>query len=241
MVTSPPMPQEEIATFLKASPVFAGLPPKIVETLAALAREEACRPLDYVFAEGEAALWFCLVKSGRVKLVKQSRAGKEVVLEVLGPGEVVGGVAALEKRPHPAGAQAVELSVIVKIPAEAMVALTERFPSVIKELALMIGRRLRAAQDSVKPVAVDPVEARLAAALLELAERQGSGVAQELTLPFHLTPRRFAEMAGTTVETTVRIFSRWLKEGLLLDDGSRLVLKDVEALRARAASRTQEP
>lgn len=233
MVTSPPMPQEEIATFLKASPVFAGLPPKVVETLAALAREEACRPLDYVFAEGEAALWFCLVKSGRVKLVKQSRAGKEVVLEVLGPGEVVGGVAALEKRPHPAGAQAVELSVIVKIPAEAMVALTERFPSVIKELALMIGRRLRAAHDSVKSLAVDPVEARLAATLLRLAEREGTRARQGLTLPFHLTRQSLADMTGTTVETTIRIVSRWLEEGLLLEEGGRLVLKDVEGLRAR--------
>ena len=229
------MARGEITTVLKASPVFAGLPPKVVEALAALAREEPCRPRDYIFMEGDAARWFCLVKSGRVKIVKHSRTGKDVVLELLSPGEVFGGVAVIEKRPYPAAAQAVEPSVIVKIPAEAMVALTERFPSVIKELALMIGRRLRAAHDSVKSLAVDPVEARLAATLLRLAERQGTRGTQGLTLPFHLTRQSLADMAGTTVETTIRIVSRWLKEGVLLDEGGRLVLKDVDGLRARAA------
>ena len=39
-------------------------------------------------------------------------------------------------------------------------------------------------------------------------------------------------MAGTTVETTIRVVSRWLKEGLVEDDGTRFVLRDLEALRA---------
>jgi hypothetical protein len=41
-------------------------------------------------------------------------------------------------------------------------------------------------------------------------------------------------MTGTTVETTIRIVSRWLKDGLLADDGARLRVVDVEALRALA-------
>src|SRR6185437_5138153 len=56
-------------------------------------------------------------------------------------------------------------------PREDRAALADRHPAFIKEMALMIGRRLRAAHDSVKSLAVDPVEARLAAALLRLAER----------------------------------------------------------------------
>ncbi len=232
------MPREDIAAFLMGSPVFAGLPPKVAETLAGLALEEPCRARDYVFMEGDQALWFCLVKSGRVRIVKHSRSGKDVVLELLGPGEVFGGVAVIEKRPYPAAAQAVEASLIVKIPADAMVALTERFPAVIKELALMIGRRLRAAHDSVKSLAVDPVEARLAATLLRLAEREGARSPHGLVLPFHLTRQSLADMAGTTVETTIRVVSRWLKEGLVVDEGGRLVLKEVDGLRARAEGET---
>ena len=98
----------------------------------------------------------------------------------------------------------------------------------------MIGRRLRAAHDSVESLAVDPVEARLAAALVRLAEREGTRGKQGVTLPFHLTRQSLADMTGTTVETAIRVVSRWLKNGLLRDEGGRLVLTDFLALRALA-------
>jgi CRP/FNR family transcriptional regulator len=228
------MPPRDAAGFLRASPVFAALPAKEIGALAAVAREESHRAREYLFMEGDPSHWLCIVKSGRVKILKHSRTGKDVVLELLGPGEVFGGVAVIEKRSYPATAQATEPSVILKLPADAVIALADRHPSVIREMALMIGRRLRAAHDSVKSLAVDPVEARLAGALLRLAERDGGESEQGLILPFHLTRQSLADMTGTTVETTIRIMSRWLKDGLVADDGSHLVLRDTQALRALA-------
>ncbi|MEK7701143.1 MAG: Crp/Fnr family transcriptional regulator [candidate division NC10 bacterium] len=219
--------------FLRASPVFAALPPKEIQALEPVAREEAYRPREYIFMEGDPALWFCLVRTGRVKILRHSRTGKDVVLELLGPGEPFGGVAVIEKRPYPASAQATEASVIVKIPQEPLVAIAERHPSIIKEMALMIGRRLRDAHASVKSLAVDPVEARLAGTLLRLG-REGTRVKQGIALPFHLTRQSLADMTGTTVETTIRIISRWLKDGLLQDEGGHFILKDVDALTALA-------
>ena len=98
----------------------------------------------------------------------------------------------------------------------------------------MIGRRLRAAHDSVKSLSVDPVEARLAATLLRLAERDGTRTKAGLALPFHLTRQSLADMTGTTVETTIRVLSRWIKDGLVSDDGHRLVLNDTATLRTFA-------
>ena len=155
------------------------------------------------------------------------------MLEFLGPGEPFGGVAVIEKRPYPASAQATEASAVVKIPHEPLLVLAERHPSIIKEMALMIGRRLRDAHASVKSLAVDPVEARLAATLLRLA-REGRKGKQGMALPFHLTRQSLADMTGTTVETTIRIVSRWLKDGLLQDAEGHFVLKDVDAFTALA-------
>ena len=98
----------------------------------------------------------------------------------------------------------------------------------------MIGRRLRAAHDSVKSLAVDPVEARLAATLLRLAEREGARDEQGLTLPFHLTRQSLADMTGTTVETTIRVMSRWIRDGAARGRRRRLVLADREGLSALA-------
>lgn len=233
------MPAKDIAAFLRSTPVFAGVPAREIDSLAGLVAEEAHRARAYVFMEGDPAHWFYVVKSGHVKILRHSRTGKDVVLELLGPGEIFGGVAVIEKRPYPASAQATESTIVLKIPADAMIGLSERHPGFIKEMALMIGRRLRAAHDSVKSLAVDPVESRLAATLLRLAEREGTSAKEGVTLPYHLTRQSLADMTGTTVETTIRVFGRWLKEGLLIDDGGRLVLADPEGLRERAEGGTE--
>jgi len=225
----------ERATTLKSNPVFAGLPARDLDALAASAREDAYRTREYIFMEGDPAQWLCVVVSGRVKIVRHSRTGKDVVLELLGPGEVFGGVAVIEKRPYPAAAQAVEATTVLKIPAEALIPATERHPAIIKEMALMIGRRLRTAHDSVKSLSVDPVEARLAAALLRLAERDGTRTKAGLALPFHLTRQSLADMTGTTVETAIRIMSRWLKSRLVIDAGGHLLIADEAALAEIAA------
>jgi CRP-like cAMP-binding protein len=236
------MPSRDVAAFLRQRPVFAGLPAREIEELATVAVEESHRARAYIFLESDPSRWFYLVKSGHVKIVRHSKTGKDVVLELLGPGEVFGGVAVIEKRPYPAAAQATEPTVVVKIPAGPVIALADRHPAFIKEMALMIGRRLRAAHDSVKSLAVDPVEARLAAALLRLAEREGTrGKSGDgVTLPFHLTRQSLADMTGTTVETTIRILSRGLRDGLLVDEGGRLVLTDREGMTALAEGETQQ-
>jgi CRP-like cAMP-binding protein len=228
------MSAKETSAFLGGNPVFAGIPARELDSLAAVALEEPHRARAYIFMEGDAPRWFYLVRSGHVKIVRHSKAGKDVVLELLGPGEIFGGVAVIEKRPYPATAQATEPTVVLKIPADPVIAFAERHPAFIREMALMIGRRLRAAHDSVTSLAVDPVEARLAATLLRLATREGTRRDKGVTLPFHLTRQSLADMTGTTVETAIRILGRWLRDGLLVDDGGRLVLTDWDGLRALA-------
>jgi CRP/FNR family transcriptional regulator len=228
------MPGSPLAEFLKRAPVFAALPAREVQALAAVAREEHYRARDYVFMEGDPAHWFCLVRSGHVKIVRHARTGRDVVLELLGAGEIFGGVAVIERRPYPASAQVTEPSVVVKIPQDAIVALADRQPSIIREIALMIGRRLRGAHESVKSLASDPVEARLAAVLVRLADREGRRGPAGVALTFPLTRQSLADMTGTTVETTIRIVSRWLKDRVVVEEGGHLVLRDVGALRALA-------
>jgi CRP-like cAMP-binding protein len=80
-------------------------------------------------------------------------------------------------------------------------------------------------------VAADPVEARLAAALVRLADREGRAGPAGIALPFPLTRQTLADMAGTTVETSIRTVSRWLRDRILSEDHGQLVLRDIDALR----------
>ncbi len=230
-----PVPDDGEA-FLRAHPVFAGLPGRELTALVRAARDVSYRARDYVFMEDEPAEGYWIVKQGHVKIVRHARMGRDVVLELLGPGEAFGGVAVLDRRPYPASAQTTEASVMTRIARDVIVPLAERYPSMVREMALMIGRRLRTAHDSVTSLAADPVEARLAATLVRIATREGQAAGSRVTLPFHLTRQSLADMTGTTVETAIRIMSRWQRGGLVLDEHGHLVLSDVAALREIAAA-----
>jgi len=226
---------------LEAAELFRDLPRRDLEALAASALTERHRARTFLFMEGDPARWLYLVKTGRVKILKQSSGGKDVALELLGPGEIFGGLAVFEGRPYPASAQAVGPTEILKIPREPLLALAERRPELVRRMALLVGQRLRRAHESVRALAVEPVERRLAAALLRLAERDGVGDGDRLRLPYRLTRQNLAELAGTTVETTIRVLGRWGREGLIADEEGHLLLRDLPALRALAGDGSAEP
>src|SRR3989304_8510169 len=154
------MADQAIGTLLRENSVFRGVPVKGMEGLLPVPRAERHRPREFIFMEGDPSFWLYIVQSGRVKILKHSRAGKDVVLELLGPGEIFGGVAVLEKRPYPATAQAMETTDVLKIPRAPLLPLSQRYPSIVREMALMIGRRLRPAPPSGKSPAAEPAEGR---------------------------------------------------------------------------------
>src|SRR5262249_57041934 len=90
-------------------------------------------------------------------------------------------------------------------PPEPIAALVRRHPAIVSELMRMLGRRLRGAHDSVTSLATDPVETRLAARLIRLAEEEAAPDARGIVLPFRLTTQTLTDMTRTTVETTIRI------------------------------------
>ncbi len=224
----------DLLEFLSANPLFAPLPAEALRPLASAARTEPVPARGYVFHEGDTPDWFCVMLSGRVKVLRHSRGGRDVVLEIVGPGEPFGVIAVIESRPYPASAQALEPSVVVEIPRGPILAVAERHPGFVKEVLRLVGRRLRSAHDAIASLAADPVAARLAAALFRLAERDGVASPDGLALPFHLTRQSLADMTGTTVETTIRILSQWAKAGLLVETEGRLALPDLERLRKLA-------
>jgi CRP/FNR family transcriptional regulator, nitrogen oxide reductase regulator len=225
------MSPKDAVDVVRGSPIFAGLAAKDLAALAAAARDARYRAREVIFEEGEPAVAFCIVKRGHVKILRHGKRGKDVVLELLGPGEAFGGVAVIERRPYPASAQATEPTVVTKIPHEVILAMTERYPSIVREMALMMGRRLRAAHESVTSLASDPVETRLAATLVRLADREGVRAGARVTLPFQLTRQSLADMTGTTVETAIRVLGRWQRDGVIADEDGHLVVADIDALR----------
>ncbi len=185
---------------------------------------------DDIFTEGDAPEWFYIVSTGKVKVTKISHDGKEIILEIISPHDIFGGVAVLRNFPYPANAVAMEDSEVVKISRKNLMRLVDRFPNLMYCIALQLGDRMKSSYDSLKNIALERVEARIAALLLKLSNKVGVETDEGLMIDMRLTKQDVADMVGTTVETSIRTFSKFKKEGLVTDTDGKIIIKDREGL-----------
>lgn len=219
---------------LRACEVFGEVPCEVLERVVGRIESEQVPRRAFLFHEGDPARWLWVVESGRVKIFKTASGGQEVALDLLGRGQVIGGVAVLEAKPYPASARSIEPTVVVKLPREVVQEIADRAPGFLRRMALMMGERLREAHDHMRALAAEPVEQRVAAVLLRIARREAeaaTGADDELRIPFHLTRQNLADLAGTTVETAIRTMSRWTRAGLVQDDEGRIAIVDAGLMR----------
>lgn len=205
------------------------LTPAESKALAARCRVQVCGRGDTIFGEGTRAVEMSFVALGTVKIVK-SAPSRSVILRIVGAGNPIGIVAAWEGRPYPGTAIAVEPSTIVHVPEREFFALTDRHPEVLRQLLqMMMDRQVQLGQRVSEMTG--PVETRIAQALIDLVASSGKREGPRAFIPIALTRQEIADLAGTTVETAIRIMSRWGKEGVVLTEEQGFTVPDVEALR----------
>ena len=209
------------------------------ERVAGATREQRSPAGKVLFSEGQAADTLWAVKAGVVHIMKSGADGREFVLEVVPPGELFGAVVALEGRPYPASAVAAEDSVVWRMPAALVRELCQKHPTLRSAILEQVTTRLRGAHDRLRSLALERVEQRLARMLLTLAEKIGHRQ-DGLTL-LSVTRQELADMIGTTVETTIRVTSRWQQTGLIRSSRHQLGLADLDGLRAIAEGRPAAP
>jgi CRP/FNR family transcriptional regulator len=101
------------------------------------------------------------------------------------------------------------------------------------DITANLGERVREFSDTLKNIALERVESRIAALLIKLAEKTGEKTAAgSIEITMRLTKQDIAEMVGTTVETTIRVMSRFRKSGYLKDVEGKIVITDLAALKS---------
>lgn len=198
---------------------------------------KAYRKGETVFREGEKATELSFVVLGRVKIVKTAQ-GRDVILGLFGAGEPVGAVAAFERTLYPATAVALEPSTVLHVGEREFFATVDAHPAMTRNLLqglvlrqLEITRRLADLTGSV--------EYRIARLFLTLAEKMGRAGKKPaevgVEIPLALSRQEIADLAATTVETAIRVMSRWGKEKLVLTRPGGFAIPSLARLRERAA------
>ncbi len=192
----------------------------------------AVRKKDVIFSEGDPSEWFYIVTEGKVKITKLSQDGKELILELIHPTDFFGGLAVIRGFPYPANAIAMEDTKLLKMSRSNLMRVLDRFPNLMYCMAQQVGDRMKESHETLKNIALERVEARIALLLLKLADKTGTKGADGVVIDMKLTKQDIAEMVGTTVETSIRTMSKLKKMSIVAEKEGKIVIKNLEKLKA---------
>ena len=188
-----------------------------------------------VFREGDPSDHFLVVITGRVKVYKHAPDGHDVILELFGPGGPLGAVATFESRPYPASAAALEPSSCLLLPRAAFFELLERHPTLVRGLLSSLSLRLIELTTRLAELTGGRVEVRFARLFVKLADQFGRPERGGIFIPLTLSRQELADLTGTTIETAIRIMSRWGKDGVLRTEKDGFVVLDRTSLETSAS------
>jgi CRP-like cAMP-binding protein len=222
----PPSPEE----ILQEIPLYRRLPPEERQRLAAVSRVHTYARGELIFSEGDPGDIFFTIARGRAKVFKMTPSGKDLILEIFGPGGPLGAVAVYENRPYPASAMAMEDTVCLLIRRQDFFGLLERHPTLVRSLLLGLTRRLVELTNRLAELTGGHVEPRFARLFLKLADEMGQPAPGGIFIPLHLSRQELADLTGTTIETCIRIMSRWGKDGLVQTEKEGFLIVDRNGL-----------
>jgi CRP-like cAMP-binding protein len=168
-----------------------------------------------IFYAGAPAHALYVIRSGRVKVFRTSRAGDEQVLRLLGPGEIVGFRPLLAGDSYRASAEAVEEASVCILPAATLRELLRELPELALELLAKLARELSQSEDLMMSLLHRPVRERAARVLLLLREDNRGAPEPERLESRHLRRQDMARMIGTTPETFSRVLRGFAHRGAI--------------------------
>ena len=209
-------------TVLKSVPMFGSIPEDQLRALATMVTRRSAPRGSAVMLAGDATDSLYIVISGRLKVMMGEADGKEVILGIIGPGEIFGEMGLIDDSPRSATVVAIEpcelLSVTKRAFRKCLVENTEVAMTVLR----VVVRRLREADRKIGSLAMLDVYGRVARLLLDMSEE----VNGQKVVTKRLTKQDIARMVGASREMVSRVMKDLEMSGYFEVRGSTIVLRD---------------
>lgn len=187
-----------------------------------------------LFTQGDNADRVFIIMEGRVKIFSHTDEGREIVLGVRGPGDLVGDMSALDGSPRLASARAMTEVAAVMIGVEPLLSFLKSHPNASMALMrILVARQRDADEKRMEYLSHDSV-GRVARRLVELAERYGEPEDTGILIDLQLTQEELAAWTGSSREATTKALQSFRSSGLIETRRRRIIIRDIERLRRRA-------
>lgn len=209
-----------IAASLKAVSLFAGLSDAEIDALAEAVLVRTFQKNTIVVTEGEQSDSLYVILSGRVKAYVSDANGKDLVLNVVGPGEYFGELA-LDEGPRSASVATLERCQMAVVANDVLREFLAAHPVAALQLIRELIGRVRHVTESLKDLAMLDVYGRVAKMLLDSAQESDG----KLVIPERLTQQDIADRVSASREMVSRILKELTTGGYITSEDGRIVIQ----------------
>lgn len=224
-------PTPDRRQLLRKSPLFARLPDEEIDALLAHAVIERFRAGALIGAKGDPGSSMMAVLTGQVVISVLSVEGKQVVLNIIKEGEVVGEIALLDGKERSADMTASTNCELLVIERRSFLPLLER-PALTRELLRVLCEKVRRTSEQVEDVLFLDVEARIAKALLRLSQNGSSPPRPGARLALRISQRELGNLVGASRESVNKQLQAWRRSGVIGIEKGAIVIRNAAALEA---------
>lgn len=221
---------------LERTPALHGVEPAVIQRLAERATLRTLRRGELLWQAGDESTHWAVIRSGLIKLVRRVPHGRSAICGLFGPPTSVGELSVLRGAVHSSDAVASSASTcVVMVPRDALLEAVRSCPALGLAIACNAYDKILTLHDKIDVLSAGSVEARLAAALLKLYEQLGDDFEDGTSsIAVALSRRELADLVSTSVETVIRVMTRWEREGLLATEPHGFLLRNLRTLRGIA-------
>jgi CRP/FNR family transcriptional regulator len=209
-----------IHEFLERTGLFTGVTPRVISQLSTAATTQVHPRGALIWRVGDIPQALLCVKSGLVKLTRPASRGRTSLCGLFGTSTVLGELVLVKGVPYQNAAVAATASVVtVSIPRDLVLASVHRDPRLALNLFCGFEQKFTALHDKIDVLSAGSVEARLATLLTKLYAQFGDELGDgSLRIAVPLSRQELADMVSTSLETAIRVLTRWEREGTVSTD-----------------------
>src|SRR3954471_2296768 len=188
-----------------------------------------------IVQEGDDAGPVVVLLRGRAKVSTVGGGGREAVIAIHGPGDLIGELSAIDGAARSASVTTLEPVEALLLPGSGFAALLERRPRIALVILRMVAGRLREAGAEQTQLGTHDVVARVSQRVIELADRFGEPGDGRIEIELPLSQEELAAWAGASREAVSKAL-QVLRSLHIVETGRRhITVLDIDALRRRAA------
>jgi CRP/FNR family cyclic AMP-dependent transcriptional regulator len=186
---------------------------------------------ETIFREEDTNNYMYVILVGKVKVVRNTEDGKEVILAIHGADDFFGEVALIDNKTTPAAVVATEDSLIAIISKKDFYALVYSQPKVLDTLLQILCSRLRESWERILMLNFRNASERVKMLFVALSFEKGKRMDEGILLDLNLTHQEIADMSGLSRESVTRVLNKWQKDEEIIIGQNKCIILNEKFLR----------